>query len=100
MFKINIIKIREINKFHKRQEFKLEGREFTFKQIAGARIFALGHHANDPKRTLARYVERKDLDKIYAHTDKYRVSGVESEVLMSDLKTLNKVFTEDPNDRE
>jgi len=82
------LKVRELNRYHKRKEFKLEGREFTFKQLAGARIFALGHFKNDPRRSLARYVEKKDLDKIYEKTTLYRVSGVESEILISDLKPV------------
>lgn len=84
------LKVRELNKYNKRKTLKLEGREFTFKQLAGARIFALGHFKNDHRRSLARYVEKKDLDRIYEKTELYRVSGVESEVLMTDLKSLQE----------
>ena len=89
------LNIREVNRNKKRHELKLEGREFTPKQIAGARIFALGHEANDPKRSLARYVEKKDLERISHKQQLYRVSGVESEILISDMKKLQKAFDDE-----
>jgi hypothetical protein len=91
-----ILGMRVINKAQKRREFNLEGRAFTFKQLSGARIFALGHLKNDSRRSLARYVERKDLDRIMYKAKSYRISGVEAEVLMSDMKTLQKAFKNEP----
>ena len=82
------LEIRHCNKTLKRHELKLEGRTFTFKQVSGARIFALGHKKTDPRRNLARYVEKKDLEKIMYQKGLYRISGVEAEVQIEDLQEI------------
>jgi len=93
------LELRVLNRNSKRKEFSLEGRVFTFKQLAGARIFALGHLKNDPRRSLARYLERKDLNRIMYKAKSYRISGVEAEVLMTDMKTLEHAFkTDEPKE--
>ncbi len=69
--------IREITRNKKRLELKLEAREFTFKQLTGARLAALGP-PKDPKYSIFKYVETKDLDKLYRDGIS-RVSCIEME---------------------
>jgi hypothetical protein len=70
--------LRWANRVHKRKEFQLEGREFTPRQIYGARIAALGDH-DDPGYAIMKYSEFKDLDKVRTVHGKSRISAVESE---------------------
>lgn len=69
--------LRWANRVHKRKELQLVGREFTPRQLNGARIAALGPHG-DPEYAIMKYSEFKDLDKI-RHNGKVRRSEVESE---------------------
>lgn len=69
--------LRWANRVHKRKELQLEGREFTPRQIYGARISALGPHG-DPEYAIMRYSEFKDLEKL-RQRGKIRRSEVESE---------------------
>ena len=69
--------LRWANRVHKRKELQLEGREFTPRQIYGARISALGPH-DDPEYAIMRYSESKDLEKI-RQRGRIRRSEVESE---------------------
>lgn len=82
------LNIRSVNRKRKRNELKLKGRTHTFKQLSGARIAALGHLHEDPRRSIARYIETKDLHKIYTSKHLSRISSVESEVLLSEMKKL------------
>lgn len=70
--------LRWANRVHKRKEFQLEGREFTPRQLNGARIAALGPPGQDPGYAIMKYSEFKDLDKI-RHEGYVRKSEVESE---------------------
>lgn len=71
--------LRWANRVHKRKELQLVGREFTPRQVNGARIAALGSH-DDPGYAIMKYSEFKDLDKL-RHAGKVRKSEVESESL-------------------
>lgn len=69
--------LRWANRVHKRKQLQLEGREFTPRQLNGARIAALGPH-DDPDYAIMKYSEFKDLDKV-RHRGYVRRSEVESE---------------------
>jgi len=69
--------LRWANRVHKRKELQLVGREFTPRQLNGARIAALGSH-DDPGYAIMKYSEFKDLDKIRLN-GRVRKSEVESE---------------------
>jgi hypothetical protein len=77
--------IRWANRVKKRKQFQLEGREFTSKQINGARLVALGD-PNDPYHQIIKYSELKDLQRIRESSNKVRVSEVESEAYKSRRK--------------
>ena len=66
------------NRAKKRRQMQLKGREFTNKQVNGARLAALGH-PKDPQYSIAKYAERKDLMRIRSNLDIVRISAVESE---------------------
>ncbi len=70
--------LRWANRVHKRKEFQLEGREFTPRQLNGARIAALGPPGKDPGHAIMKYSEFKDLDKV-RRKGWVRRSEVESE---------------------
>lgn len=70
--------VRWNNKMSKRNTVKLEGREYTPKQISGARLAALGHPKN-PNHSVVRYAEIKDLRRIKKTNLMTRDSMVESE---------------------
>lgn len=55
--------LRWANRVRKRKEFQLEAREFTPRQVNGARIAALGPPGS-PGHAIMKYSEFKDLDKI------------------------------------
>lgn len=71
--------LRWANRVKKRKQLQLKGREFTAKQIHGARLAALGHTSNDPRRTIARYADVKDLVRAREKAGLVRVSAVEFE---------------------
>lgn len=73
-----MLDMRWASKTHKRLQLKLIGREFTSKMTTGARLAALGH-PNSPMHSIARYAERKDLDKVRKSHGLVRRSAVESE---------------------
>lgn len=57
------LNLRETNRYKKRQEMKLEGREFTHKQISGSRLAALGPPKNH-NHSIFKYVESRDLRRL------------------------------------
>lgn len=64
----------------KRRELKLVGRDFTFRQVNGARLAALGHHPKgDPRHSVAKYAESKDLQRVREKAGLVRISSVEHE---------------------
>lgn len=75
--------MRWASRTHKRKQLKLEGREFTYRQVNGARLAALGHPRGQT-RALAKYVEMKDLQRVREGAGLVRVSSVESEVSRND----------------
>lgn len=70
--------LRWANRVQKRKTLQLVGREFTPKEITGARLAALGSR-NDPLYSIAKYAEAKDLKKILASKAHMRLSEVETE---------------------
>ena len=54
--------VKEINKKRQRQIRNTKDREFTERQIKGLALSALGHPPNDPKRSIARYHDKTDID--------------------------------------
>jgi len=70
--------MREITRHKKRHELKLQGRKFTDKQVAGARLAALGPPRH-PDNAIFRYVEQQDMRKVRESTGKVRVSAVQAE---------------------
>lgn len=70
--------LRWANRVHKRKELQLEGREFTPRQVNGARLAALGPKA-DPWWSVAKYSERRDLEAVRQASGRTRRSEVEGE---------------------
>jgi len=66
------------NRTSRRRKFKLEGREITQRQINGVRLFALGS-TKSPLYSVARYCEKKDLDRVRKSKGLSRESSVETE---------------------
>ncbi len=79
------LELRWANRVKKRKQMQLEAREFTPRQIAGARLAAIGHPPSDPSRSIAKYVDMRDLRSLGA-VDVARTTEVESEVLSEDLR--------------
>lgn len=71
--------MRWASRTHKRKQLKLVGREFTYRQLHGARLAALGS-PRDPRHAVAKYAEMKDLQRLRESNGVYRTSEVESEV--------------------
>ena len=67
------------NKLLKQKNLRLVAKEFTPKQINGARLFALGIHGTD-EYSIAKYSEWKDLRQIKNFKQLSRVSSVELEL--------------------
>lgn len=72
--------MRWANRVKKQNHFKLEARIFTPKELAGARMAAMGH-PKDPARRLARYVESKDLLTVAKRKGVTKTTVVEAEVI-------------------
>lgn len=72
------LNLRWSNRTSRRRKLKLEGREISHRQLNGVRLLALG----SPKSQLysvARYCEKKDLEKILGKKGISRISPVEAE---------------------
>jgi hypothetical protein len=74
--------MRWANRVKKRKELQLVGREFSSKEISGARLAALGEPGTN-KHSLFKYAEIRDLRKIKKAAGKMRQSAVETEVFRS-----------------
>lgn len=74
--------MRWANRVKKRKELQLVGREYSAKEINGARLAALGEPGTD-KHSLFKYAEIRDLRKIRKFAGKTRQSAVETEVFRS-----------------
>jgi len=77
-----MLDMRWATKTHKRMQLKLQGREFTPKQLNGVRLAALGHSAQ-PIHSIVRYAEQKDLERVRTTHGKVRESAVEVETFRS-----------------
>lgn len=73
--------MRWANRVRKRKTLQLKSREFTQKQVHGARIVALGHAQSDPRRSIAKYAEIRDLVRVRQKAGLVRMSTVELETL-------------------
>lgn len=74
-----MLKLRWANRSNKRKNLQLIGREYTGKELIGARLAAVGH----PKQqnySIAKYAENKDLKRLLSKKDIVRVSSVETEI--------------------
>lgn len=78
--------LRWANRSKKRKQLQLEGREYTAKQVHGARLAALGHSTNDPRRTIARYADVRDLVRARERAGLVRISAVEFETTKRSTK--------------
>jgi hypothetical protein len=72
------LSMRWANRVHKRKQFQLGVREFTPKQINGARLFALGKQGTE-EYSIAKYSEEQDLRRVREKTGLVRISSVEHE---------------------
>jgi hypothetical protein len=72
------LELRWANRTSRRRKLKLEGREITQRQLNGVRLFALGS-TKSPLYSVARYCEKKDLDRVRKFKGLSRESSVESE---------------------
>jgi hypothetical protein len=72
------LSMRWASRTNKRKQLKLVGREFTYRQVNGARLAALGH-PKDPSHSIVKYAEMKDLQRIREAKGLARVSSVEAE---------------------
>ena len=70
--------VRTATRGRKRRIFKLEGREFTERQLNGARIATSGPPKNQ-NQSIYRYMEKKDLRYLREKHKLFRVSAVQSE---------------------
>jgi len=82
-----MLDIRGANKSNKRKQLKLVGREFTERQLNGARLIALGH-TKEARHSVVKYTEKKDLDRIRTHAGKTRTSAVEYESYRRPMKPI------------
>lgn len=78
------LSIREVTKTNKRQQLKMEGRQFTDKQLRGARLAALGP-PSDPNYSIFKYSEVKDLTRL-RNSGVTRTSAVETESFRGKLR--------------
>jgi len=78
-----MLDLRWANRVKKRKQLQLEGREYTPKELVGARLAAVGtpKHANF---SIAKYAENKDLKTIRKRLGVIRSSAVESETFSKD----------------
>lgn len=77
-----ILDIRWANRKNKRRQLGLVGREFTPKEVAGARRVAMGR-PSQPCYSIFRYAEEKDLLRVLKG-GKTRISAVETESFRRD----------------
>lgn len=75
--------LRWANRVKRRKQLQLIGREFTPKEIAGARLVALGRPGTE-EHSVFRYAEKRDLNKVLRGHGTVRVSAVETETFRKD----------------
>jgi hypothetical protein len=78
-----MLDMRWANRVKRRKQLQLEGREYTPRELMGARLAAIGNpkHAN---YSIAKYAENKDLKTIRKRLSITRFSSVESETFSKD----------------
>ncbi len=64
--------------------------EVTPRQLRGIRLAALGYAMNDPRRSIVRYIEEKEVKYVNRVPGIARISAVDSEVLLGRLKGLKE----------
>lgn len=74
-----MLDLRWANRVQKRKQLQLIGREYTSKEIAGARLAAVGH-PNQSDYSIAKYAENKDLKHLLSKKGILRISSIESEI--------------------
>lgn len=73
-----MLEMRWANRVKRRKQLQLVGRQYTPKEVVGARLVALGD-PEKPEYSVAKYAEARDLRKILRERDRARVSSVETE---------------------
>jgi hypothetical protein len=73
-----MLDMRWANRVKRRKELQLEGRKYTPKELAGARLVALGQ-PDQPEYSIAKYAEARDLKNILRKQNRVRISSVETE---------------------
>jgi len=73
-----MLEMRWANRVKRRKQLQLVGRQYTPKEVMGARLVALGD-PEKPEYSIAKYAEARDLRKILRERDRARVSSVETE---------------------
>jgi hypothetical protein len=74
-----MLELRWANRVHKRKQLQLIGREYSSKEIVGARLAAVGHPIQSCY-SIAKYAENKDLKKLLCKEEILRISSVETEI--------------------
>jgi hypothetical protein len=74
-----MLDLRWANRVNKRKQLQLVGREYTPKELVGARLAAIGHPIH-PEYSIAKYAENKDLKLLLSTQEIVRASSVESEI--------------------
>jgi hypothetical protein len=73
-----MLELRWANRMQLRRKYRLVGREFTSKELTGARMVALGSPTH-PEYNIFKYAEWRDLIKILKSGNQIRISSVETE---------------------
>jgi len=74
-----MLDLRWANRVHKRKQLQLVGREYSSKEIVGARLAAIGHPIQS-NYSIAKYAENKDLKRLLCKKGILRISSVETEI--------------------
>ncbi len=88
------LKVREHNTHKNRPNVKLIARIHSDAEIEKAKVSAVGYLRNDPRRSIATYIERRDIKNIKKFKEVTRISAVHSEVMLSDHKELTAKIEE------
>ena len=75
--------MRWANRVKKRKQLQLVGREFSPKELTGARLAALGN-PRQPQYSIAKYAENKDLKRLLSKKNIVRESSIEVETFRKD----------------
>lgn len=78
-----MLDMRWANRVKARRQYQLSGREYTAKELHGARLVALGD-PKQPEYSIAKYAEAQDLKNVLRKHNKVRVSSVETETFRKD----------------